>query len=285
MSEPLRPPRDEDAADVARLMSAHWPEPVDAGMVRRRWTAPGVDLERDARLGDGSYAIVEELDDVRAWIDVRGRPSNALLDWAEARAGARCSRLLAGAWSTDQAVATALTQRGFRPVRHSVRMVIDLGSELDEPAWPEGVVVRTFRVGDERVFYELFREAFQDVWEPVDWSYEEWAHDLVSPPAFVPDLWFLAVAEGEPAGFAICYPRPGSPDLGWVRILGVARAWRHRGIGRALLLHAFGAFRRRGLARAGLGVDAESPTGAHRLYEHVGMRVNGRYDIYEKDVA
>jgi hypothetical protein len=47
-------------------------------------------------------------------------------------------------------------------------------------------------------------------------------------------------------------------------------------------LQAFAAFRERGLMRAGLGVDAESLTGAHRLYESAGMRVSASFDIYEK---
>jgi ribosomal protein S18 acetylase RimI-like enzyme len=67
-----------------------------------------------------------------------------------------------------------------------------------------------------------------------------------------------------------------------VRLLGVRRPWRRRGLGRALLLHAFGEFRRRGFSRSALGVDAESLTGANRLYERAGMHVAARFDIYEK---
>ncbi len=63
------------------------------------------------------------------------------------------------------------------------------------------------------------------------------------------------------------------------------RDWRRRGIGHALLAHAFGAFAERGLARAGLGVDSESPTGANALYEDVGMSSTSRFDIYERILA
>jgi mycothiol synthase len=73
--------------------------------------------------------------------------------------------------------------------------------------------------------------------------------------------------------------------VGWVGILGVLRDWRRRGIGRALLLHSFDEFRRRGLPRAGLGVDAESLTGANRLYESVGMHVVRRLDFFDKQLA
>jgi ribosomal protein S18 acetylase RimI-like enzyme len=51
------------------------------------------------------------------------------------------------------------------------------------------------------------------------------------------------------------------------------REFRGRGLGRALLHTAFAEFRRRGLPKAGLSVDATNPTGALGLYESVGMTV------------
>jgi GNAT superfamily N-acetyltransferase len=164
-------------------------------------------------------------------------------------------------------------------------MEIDLAGSVPDPAWPAGIEMRTFRAGDERAFYETHQETFADSWEPIEETYEEWSHWHLQPPAFVPDLWFLAEADSEPAGVAICHPHSGNPAVGWVRILGVRRAWRRRGLGSALLLHALGEFRSRGLSKAGLGVDAESLTGAHRVYERAGMHVAGRFEIYEKALA
>lgn len=76
--------------------------------------------------------------------------------------------------------------------------------------------------------------------------------------------------------------RSGDPTWGWVGTLGVRRPWRRRGLGLALLQHAFGEFRRRGMSRAGLDVDAENTTGAVALYEHAGMHVERRRDTFEK---
>jgi len=71
----------------------------------------------------------------------------------------------------------------------------------------------------------------------------------------------------------LAYPEhPGEPDLGWVESLGACPKWRRRGLGEALLSSAFRALHQRGLRQVGLGVDAENPTGALRLYERVGMR-------------
>lgn len=272
---------------VVRLMSEFWPEPAYDDLVRRTWSAPAFDREHDARLEPDAYADVGSVafGDERVRIDLRGRPSAAMIDWAEARAREKGSRLFAGAWTANEPLQRELERRGFRPVRHSQRMEIDLRDPVPPPIWPDGIAVRSFRAGDEHAFYETHQESFADSWEPIDEPFEEWAHWQLQPPAFVPGLWFLAIAGEEPAGVAICHPHAGAPEIGWVRILGVRRQWRNRGLGRALLLHAFSEFRRRGLTRAGLGVDAESVTGANRLYERVGMHVSARFDIYEKAVS
>jgi mycothiol synthase len=280
-----RPPTDEDLPAVVRLMSEDWPEPTDADRVRRSWAAPGVEVDLDARLEERSYVFVEELGNGGVWIDLRGQPSAAMLDWAEGRAREKSTRLLAGGWSSDGPRLRELERRGFRLVRHSQWMDIDLAEPTVAPVWPEGVEVRTFRPGDESLFHAVQQETFEDTWDPISLSLEDWTSAYVASSRFVPDLWFLAVAGDEPAGFAICHPHPGNAELGWVGELGVRRSWRRRGLGRALLLHAFGEFRARGLRRAGLSVDSASPTGAHRLYERAGMRPGPRYDIYEQVVG
>ena len=87
----------------------------------------------------------------------------------------------------------------------------------------------------------------------------------------------------EIAGFCLCRKEAyEDPDMGYVNILGVRRPWRRRGLGMALLQHAFAEFYRRGQQRAGLGVDAGSLTGATRLYERAGMHVARQFDTYEK---
>jgi ribosomal protein S18 acetylase RimI-like enzyme len=69
---------------------------------------------------------------------------------------------------------------------------------------------------------------------------------------------------------------------GWVGTVGTLGPWRGRGLGRALLLEAFGEFHRRGEPRVSLAVDAGNETGATHLYESVGMRVVWQADVYEK---
>jgi ribosomal protein S18 acetylase RimI-like enzyme len=111
--------------------------------------------------------------------------------------------------------------------------------------------------------------------------FEEWQHWLMGE-GFDPTLWFVLEDGGEVAAVELCREHEGEAGLGWVSVLGVRKQWRRQGLGRALLLHAFHEFRRRGFHGAALGVDAESLTGANRLYESAGMRVVRQSDVYEK---
>jgi ribosomal protein S18 acetylase RimI-like enzyme len=278
----LRAPTEDDLLEVVRLMSQSSLEPVQEDDVRLVWTSAGFDPAHDARLNGDSYAQLQDLGEGRIWIDVRGRPSEAIFEWAEERGREKGSRLISGSWSSNEELLRELERRGYALVRYSHRMAIDLGGPTPEPAWPEGIEVRSFQPGDGRAFYEAQQESFADSWEPVEETFEEWSHWLLERPSFDPGLWFLALDGDEAAGFAICHPRSGDLETGSIRLLGVRRPWRRRGLGRALLLYAFGELRRRGFRRAGLGVDAESLTGAHKLYESAGMHVEARFDIYEK---
>ena len=164
-------------------------------------------------------------------------------------------------------------------------MEVSLTATPDAPRSPAGIEIRSMRAGEEPVAYDIQHEAFEDTWEPIRWSYEEWAHAYVEPSHFERALWFLAWDGPVACAVAICRRHATDPALGWIAVLAVRKEWRRRGIGHALLAHAFAAFAGRGLARAGLGVDSESLTGANALYEKVGMSATSRFDIYEKALA
>jgi len=193
--------------------------------------------------------------------------------------------MLARTCAAIEATSTAAHQlykaEGYQSVRHFSRMEIDFDAPPPAPVWPAGIAVRRYVSGqDERVTYETYEDAFADHWGHTRRTFEDWVHELTGRPDFDPSLWFLATEGDQIAGTVLCYPR--TEIIAWVRGLGVRRSWRGRGLGMALLRHAFGAFYARGYRSAGLGVDAQSPTGATRLYERAGMRVTERYITLEK---
>jgi mycothiol synthase len=168
-------------------------------------------------------------------------------------------------------------------------MLIEMDAPVPEAVFPEGIVLRTYNPEtDAEAVYRAETEAFRDhfgfVEEPFEEGLKRWMH-FREYEGFDPTLFFLAMAGDEIAGFSLCRSHSFyDPDRGWVRSLGVRRPWRKRGIGLALLRHSFNEFYRRDKRKVGLGVDAQNLTGALRLYEGAGMRVDQAYDHYEKEL-
>jgi ribosomal protein S18 acetylase RimI-like enzyme len=264
-------------------------------------TTPGMDPVEDMRIAFVDGAILGYVDiyadpEPTYWVDFRVPPSErdevrtALLDWVEAEAEKRAAGRQGSVTrvytaEVDTPIKQLLDDRGYGLIRHSYRMRIDFEGEPPEPEWPEGVTVRAATAEDIPSAYDLQQETFRDSWAFNPVPFDEWSHWMTSYEGFDLSLWFLAEEGGELAGASLCRFQEAEEGLGWVRILGVRRPWRRRGLGRALLLHTFREFRARGATGVGLGVDAESLTGAERLYESVGMQVVRRFDTYEKELA
>jgi mycothiol synthase len=282
----------------------------DLETLRREWTVPGFELATNSRVvltqqGEWvGYIDVWDVDDppvkVGTWgcvhPDHQGRGiGTALQAWAEARArealhrvpeDARAS-IRMGAPSTNEAATNLFQQRGAKLVRRYWDMVVDLTAPLAKPVLPEGLHLITFdEFNDLEALYRADIEAFRDHWgfveEPFESGFKRWAHWMTSDDSFDPKLWFLGMDGEEIAGLILCKEKTNEdPEMGWVRILGVRRPWRRRGLGLALLRHAFAEIKQRGKKRAGLGVDSGSLTGATRLYDKAGMKVKRIYDSYE----
>lgn len=153
------------------------------------------------------------------------------------------------------------------------------------PQWTDGITVRNFiRSQDEQATYQIDEEASKDKGYHDPLSYEDWVKRMgMERESFDPSLWFLACEGNEVAGVALNVLAKES-NTGWVDHLSVRHAWRNRGIGKALLLHTFGAFYWRGIHCVKLSVDSKSLTNAPRLYESVGMKTVQQYHIYRKEI-
>jgi mycothiol synthase len=287
----LRQYREEDFEPLLDLFNRHqlaaFGEADATAEDLQRWlTTPYVRVEDDIRLleQDGrlvGYADVDPTreDPPRWWCDVKVDPEvdaddtvARLVAWIDERAAHEGGIVRVWASETDNRVTGAFRALGFEPVRHSYRMEIDLAEPPPAPVWPDGIAVRSTREDEHERVYEAVRDVWRDASDPMDETFDEWAHWTVRSEAFDPSIWFLALAGGELAGFSLCRRDPTDTAAGHVGTLGVLRSWRRQGLGEALLLHSFAAFRERGWRRGTLGVDASSPTGALRLYERAGMR-------------
>ena len=176
-----------------------------------------------------------------------------------------------------------LRERGFVLRRTVIRMAIDLEADFREPGPPAGVELREFRPGDDdRAMYETMMESFADHYRQSDEPFAAWRTRLLDNGALDPALWALAWAGGEPVGGLIAFDKG---DLGWIQGLGVRRPWRRRGIGGALLAHAFAESAGRGRLRVELAVDADGETRPLGVYERAGMHSINAYELYEKPLT
>ena len=179
---------------------------------------------------------------------------------------------------------------GYRHLRSSYNMLINMDAPVPEPVWPKGITLRTYNPEtDAEAVYRADTEAFRDhfgfVEPPFEEGFERFKYFMLEYEGFDPTLLFLAVDGDEIVGINLCRPQSfDDPEMGYVGTLGVRRAWRKRGIGLALLRHSFNEFYRRGKRKVGLGVDAQNLTGAMRLYESAGMHVQQAFDQYEKEL-
>lgn len=304
----LRSPTLDDLEAVTDLINtcsiAEYGVPdLTSSDLRSDWQQPGFDLATDA------WAVITPQGQVIAYADVvkehgrffafvRTHPAHcgqgiatALLGLAESRAGERANELPPEGRHSIRAFTTGanlrgqrlLEQSGYRVIRHFWQMKITLAGTPPAPIWPAGIAVRTLAPGEDlQPIHQVVDQAFRDHWEPEPIIFEEWEQRWKERAGFDPSLWFLALDGQEIAGVALCRYRVG---VAWVGQLAVRRPWRKRGLGLALLQHAFGEFYQRGEREVGLGVDAENLTGATRLYEKAGMRVFKQYDTYEKTLA
>jgi ribosomal protein S18 acetylase RimI-like enzyme len=233
-------------------------------------------------------AVVERDGNTNCWAAVhpdfaaRGL-ATALLQAVEARAGETGNRhVKVGAFAENVAAHQLFERLGYREARHYFQMRIDLDREPDAPEWPAGITQSAFRRHDARAFHSAMHDSFVEEWGFMPVPFEEWQRTRLESPDTDVSLWFVAREGDEIAAVARCSRQDGG---GWIGAIGVRKPWRKRGIGLALLRHAFGEFYRRGEPHVGLGVDAQNPTGATRLYERAGMRVVKEDVVYEKELA
>lgn len=192
-------------------------------------------------------------------------------------------RLDHGAYVENARGRALLERSGYRVARRYHTMEIELDDPPPEPRWPPGLRVATFSEEDAVAFHATLTEAFADEWHFVPTSFEQWKALRLDPPETDTSLWFL-VRDGDEVA-AVVRVDAERAGAGWIGAIGVRKPWRGRGVGRALLLHAFGELHRRGLRRARLGVDSQNATGATRLYERAGMHVVHEDVVYEKELG
>ncbi len=246
--------------------------------------------------------------------NVADAAAEALLAWADQAAervgrqrGLATQQVDTGAFEDDERQQRWLTRAGFEKVRawwQMTRPVTPDEADLPSGAGP-GVRIRTVRrqgsgmpdEDDLRTVHDVLERAFADHFNSHAETIEEFLTRLREDPGHRWDHWWIAeLVDGpvdgpvpEPAGAlvgAVLESTDGEAvaDGSYVEYLGVLPNARGRGVAKALLRTLVADAAGNGRDRVGLEVDADSPTGADRLYESMGWTTSYVTQSWHKDV-
>jgi mycothiol synthase len=240
----------------------------DESLLRLGERAPG--LVHLSLRADGELVGYAQLDNGVAELAVRREDGPQLLDAVEAAAGGELAVWTHGVRSP---IMLLLDSRGYRRTRLLHQLRLPLTDAPDEPPLPDGVEVRTLRVGaDEDAWLGTNAAAFAEHPEQGGWT----RADLTAreaEPWFDPAGFFLAWQGETLVGFHWTKVHPDG--AGEVYVLGVDPSAQGMHLGGALLDIGLRHLAERGCPYVLLYVD-DSNTGALRLYERAGFT---RHDL------
>lgn len=176
-----------------------------------------------------------------------------------------------------------LAQRGYKRARSWLTMVRELpGAALPTVDLP-GVRVSAPEDSEREATRLAHLDAFADHWGSAPVTAERW-NIWWSSHTSRRELSSIAIdADGTVLGYVIT--SEDKPGVLHIALVGTRPSARGRGIARAVLARTLEAASQAGYSSAELEVDAESLTGATRLYDALGFVRESVYATYEKPVA
>jgi mycothiol synthase len=266
---------------------------------------PGIEGEKTVHLLEGSEGLVAAVSGAKRdthdrsvfWATIAVHPAHrtdalydSLLAFLEdkARTTEGVTAVQSEISNRKPALERLYERSGYQAVRYFSDFVRDLTLPIEEVPDPPGITVRTLDLEkDIPDFYAALVDSFKDHWDPLTLTLEQTVH-FMSRPGVMHDLIFMAFDEnGVCAGATDCgirdeFNKKNGVAEGHVDVLGVRREFRRRGVARALLTRGLLGLRDAGMDSASLDVDADSPTGANKLYASVGFTERSRSTVFEK---
>jgi ribosomal protein S18 acetylase RimI-like enzyme len=279
-----------DADAVTALLNAgelevHDEAESDRDELVESWTRPALDRERDTvvvRDRDTVVAygeIYRERADARVLAGYRGRGiGTALVGWWTVRA-AEHGHDRAGQTVSDHDHAAVALLESLGCTRDYTAWILDRAlspSAPQAPVLPAGYTLRDLADGEERDAWQVIETAFARWPGRPPGRFDDWAATSVAAPGF--QRWRAPVVVAPDGIVGVAMLRPYATE-GWVQQVAVADAHRGRGLGAALLTHAFRTFHAAGLPT---GLSTDDRTGALELYRHVGMTVRRSYGRWSR---
>jgi GNAT superfamily N-acetyltransferase len=228
--------------------------------------------------------------------------SDVLVEWAVGQArevgaarGLESQQIDTGAFADDERQRRWLAAEGFEHVRTwwqmSRAVTPDEAGLVDDPArWErDGVVVRLVEreadgkpvEADLRAVHDVLEAAFTDHFNSKPETFDEFLFRLREDPGHRWDHWWLAEVDGRPAGALVGTESGSGTYVAYIGVVGLARG---RGVAKGLLRTVIADAAVRGREKVALEVDADSPTGADRLYRGLGWETSYVTESWHRDV-
>ena len=246
-------------AGTGALVAWWWtdPRPDSAALSVDLYAHPDLD-ERD---GDTIATF--------AWREITSWAQRAYAGWP-----GPTPHLDVGSIHGDDRTERRLAAAEFERVRTFWRMSGAVATAPAGPAPAPGLAIRPVRFADEadvRLLHRIKEASFAEHWGMQAETFEAFLARQRAGAGFDPSLWFLAELHGRPVGMLLASRRLASEDALFIHTLGTLAEARRRGVGSALLRHAYDVARAERLGFIRLSVDTDNATGAPRLYQRAGL--------------
>lgn len=177
---------------------------------------------------------------------------------------------------------------GYEPVRYMFDMVRADLQNIPDAELPAGIETRPVKPEDMRKIFFGGEEAFADDWSaPIveEDDFELW----LKKELWKPELWQVAWDGDEFVGHILNHVSESENEKygrkrGYTEDIAVRKAWRRRGVAKALLVRSLKMFRDMGYDSTALAVDTQNPNDARHLYESVGYKTVYTETLYRKRI-
>jgi len=181
---------------------------------------------------------------------------------------------------------SVLKSEGYKIFRYSFLMVRPNLENIPNLPFPEEIEVRPVKPEHYRHIVNAWNEACKDMRGQIPISDEDFK-GFQRSSIFDPSLWQIAWYRDQVVGTTMNWINSQANEdfgrkRGHVEAISVRRPWRGKGIAKALIARSLKLLKSRGMIEAALGVDAENPSGALRLYQKMGFEIVKRGRIYRK---
>jgi len=170
--------------------------------------------------------------------------------------------------------------RGYAPSRYFFELSRPIGEPVGDYPMPEGLEIRKVKPEHYRKIWDANHAAFKDHWgysEPTEKMFKTWQEEK---RWFQPHVWKIAWDGDEVAGQVGNYVdavenKEFNRKRAYTEEISVGRKWRGRGLAKALIAESIRMFQKMGqFTETTLGVDADNPSGALKLYTSMGYIEN-----------